>query len=330
MISKIIEPKILSLITTEKCTAACHNCCFQCSPRLKQRMSLEDMKFLIDEVIKDFPMILACVFTGGECTTLGTDLHQIINYAAINNLKCRIVTNGHWAVSESRALLFLKQLKDAGLHELNLSTGDEHQKWIPYDRIVYACQAAVKLEMFVSVNIESTPESKFTSVSMKSDDRISREIMLGKVVVKDSLWIDFDKEHLDRTLEMNDGPCINLFNTISVSPDGHLQACCGLTCKNSIYLDLGSYRKHSLRQLYIEQFDDLMKLWLYTHGPKKIYSFLCEKKGVANESYRYPHICSMCHHILENKENMDIIKANISSIIPSVMLKYQFINNLKT
>ena len=59
MISKIIEPKILSLITTEKCTAACHNCCFQCSPRLKQRMSL-------DEVIKDFPMILACVFTGGD------------------------------------------------------------------------------------------------------------------------------------------------------------------------------------------------------------------------------------------------------------------------
>lgn len=57
MIDKYVEPRTLLLITTEKCTAACRNCCFQCNSQLKQRMSLEEMKFLVDEVVKDFPMI---------------------------------------------------------------------------------------------------------------------------------------------------------------------------------------------------------------------------------------------------------------------------------
>lgn len=330
MIKKIIEPRVLSIITTEKCTANCHNCCFRCGPELSQRLSLKEMKFLVDEVIRDFPTIIACVFTGGECTTLGMDLLRIIRYASVRNLRCRIVSNGHWAVSELRALLFLEKLKNVGLHELNLSTGDEHQKYIPYDRIVYACQAAIKLGLFVAVNIESTPKSKFTSLTMKNDNRISNEIMTGKIVIQDSLWIEFNNKTIDsdKTRILNDGPCTNLFNTISVSPNGHLQACCGLTCKNNLYLDLGSFQRYSLKRLYEEQFDDLIKVWLYTHGPKKIYSFLCEKKGIPNESYQYPHICSLCHHVLENTKNMDIIKDNISYIIPSVMLKYQFINNI--
>lgn len=66
MICNVLEPKILSLITTDKCTAACRNCCFQCSPQLKQRMSLEQMKHWIDETVSDFPDVKSCVFTGGE------------------------------------------------------------------------------------------------------------------------------------------------------------------------------------------------------------------------------------------------------------------------
>ena len=117
MISKIIEPKILSLITTEKCTAACHNCCFQCSPRLKQRMSLEDMKFLIDEVIKDFPMILACVFTGGECTTLGTDLHQIINYAAM------LLKGDGIPINKEEGVKYIKMSADKGYKDAMITYG---------------------------------------------------------------------------------------------------------------------------------------------------------------------------------------------------------------
>lgn len=324
----IVNPQILSLITTDRCTATCNNCCFQCSPHNNQTMSLQDMINSIKESTQSFPSIISCVFTGGECTLLGKDLHEAIKYATSKNLKCRIVTNGHWAISKQCALSFLSQLKNEGLRELNLSTGDEHQQWIPYSRIVNACQAAVELNLFVAVNIESTPQSTFTSKAMINDCKLSRYITSGKIFVKDSLWIEFDKSpslcYQNKTF--NDGPCTNLFNTISISPDKHLQACCGLTCKNNRYLDLGDISLHSIQKLYREQFDDLLKLWLYTHGPKDIYSFLCKKKNIIDDSYHYPHICSLCHHILENKENMDLIRNDISSIIPSIILKYHFIN----
>lgn len=326
----ILEPKILSLITTDKCTAACHNCCFQCNPKRTKRISLEEMTFILDEVARDFPSVISCVFTGGECTILEDDLCRMIRYSKSKGMRNRIVSNGHWAVTETCALSYLSELKDAGLNELNLSTGDEHQKWVPYERIVYACKAAVKLGLFVAVNVEATPISRFSSLTMKKDKRLLKEIVSGKIIVKDSLWIEFDKtgSNIDDQNVLNDGPCTNLFNTISVSPDLHLQACCGLTCKNSHYLDLGNLRKHSLRRLYNEQFDDLMKLWLYTHGPKDIYTFLCKEKNEKDESHKYPHLCSLCHHILNNKENMEIVKDKIDSIIPSVMLKYQFINKI--
>lgn len=329
MINKIIEPKTLSLITTEQCTAACHNCCFQCSPHKRQRMSLKEMMFYIDEVIRDFPEVVACVFTGGECTTLGSDLIKILEYSQSNGFKNRIVTNGHWASNEVKALNYLKRLKDSGLKELNLSTGDEHQKWIPFDKIVYACKAAVKIGMFVAVNIESTPQSIFTSKNMMEDKRISNDIVNGKIVVKDSLWIEFSgATHNFKEKEvLNEGACVNLFNTISITPNGYLQACCGLTCKNNKYLTLGNIQNHSLRRLYEEQFDDLIKLWLYTHGPKKIYTFLCHEKGCEDSSFKYPHICSLCNHILKDDDNMNIIQSKISDILPSVLLKYQFINN---
>jgi hypothetical protein len=288
------------------------------------------MCFLVDEVKRDFPEVISLVLTGGECTILGKDLHTIINYATTKNLRSRIVSNGHWAVSESRALSYLSRLKDSGLCELNLSTGDEHQKWIPYNRIVYACQAAVKLGMFVAINIESTPHSIFTSKSMITDDLLSKDILAGKIIVKDSLWIEFDgTTYSDERALLNEGPCSNLFNTISVDPYGSLIACCGLTCKNNKYLNLGNIRKHSLRYLYEEQFDDLIKVWIYTHGPKKIHAFVCEKKGIPDESTRYPHICSLCHHVLHERENLQIIRDHINSILPSVILKYEFINSIK-
>lgn len=331
MLNKIIEPKNISLITTERCTASCYNCCFQCSPQKKRRMSLQTMITRIDEIVRDFPNVISCVFTGGECTTLGNDLIKILEYVQTKNLKSRIVTNGHWAITKAKALSYLKKLHNAGLNELNLSTGDEHQKWIPYDRIVYACQAANQLGIFVAVNIESTSSSLFTSKSMLEDVRVSQKIKNGEIIVKDSLWIDFHKDisqNSAKTEVLNDGPCTNLFNTISISPDDHLFACCGLTCKNNKYLDLGDIQKYSIRKLYIEQFDDLMKLWLYTHGPKKIYTFLCDEKNICDDSFKYPHICSLCHHILNCSENMDIIRAKITDILPSVMLKYQFITTI--
>lgn len=323
----IIEPEVLSFIATERCTAACHNCCFNCCPKKSKSLSLQEMKAIIKEVVKDFPNITTCVFTGGECTLLGKDLESIISFANSFGLTCRIVSNGHWAKSPNKAYDFLLNLKQVGLNELNLSTGDEHQKWVPYDNIVNAFLAADKLNISIAVNVESTSTSKYTSKNLINDIRLKGILNSNKHIVKDSMWIEFDKKYRNTECELNDGPCTNLFNTISITPDSHLVACCGLTCKNSKYLDLGSIKCKKIRSLYEEQFDDLIKLWLFTNGPKSIYSYLCKKKRIKNESYKFNHICSLCHKVLSDHDNMQIIRNDIRNILPSIMLKYHFITH---
>lgn len=326
----VIEPQVLSLITTDKCTAACSNCCFNCNPKRSRLLSLKRMKAIIGEAKAEFPCISTCVFTGGECTILGKSLEEAIFFANSLGLNCRIVSNGCWAETESEAYEYLYTLKHAGLKELNLSTGDEHQQWIPYNNIVNALISADKLGLSIAVNVESTTTSKFTSRVIIQDQRLKEVLNSNRFIIKDSLWIDFNKDYKNIGYELNDGPCTNLFNTVSVTPEAHIVACCGLTCKNNRYLDLGSIEGHTMRQLYEEQFDDLIKLWLFTHGPKSIYSYLCNKKKANNESYKYGHICSLCYKVFSDYDNMQIICNDINNILPSIMLKYCFItNNIK-
>ena len=318
-------PKAVSLIVTDKCTAACHNCCFKCNPKNNNTMTLVEIKNIIDQVVLDFPTVEACVFTGGECTLLDNDLKESIRYAHKLGLVCRIVTNGYWAKNLETAFNFLKILKSCGLDEINLSTGEQHQKWVPYDRISNACKVAIRLHLPIAINVESTPTSTFTSEDILKDAEILGAYQKGQVIIKDSLWIEFDKKNVEAE-ELNKGRCTYLFNTISVSPDMYLLACCGLTCQSSNYLKLGSLRKYSIKTLWQEQYDDFLKLWLYTCGPYEIYSFLCKKKNIEIQSNKYPHICSLCQHVLD-KDNMKIIKDNIMEIAPSVFLKYKLLTN---
>lgn len=41
---KIKQPKLLTLITTYKCTASCNNCCFNCNPNYGKMMTLSEMQ----------------------------------------------------------------------------------------------------------------------------------------------------------------------------------------------------------------------------------------------------------------------------------------------
>lgn len=324
-LSKInINPKSLAFVTTDKCTASCHNCCFKCNPKNNKRLKLEEILSIIDQVVEDFPSVESCVFTGGECTLLKGDLAIAIEHASKKKLSCRIVSNGFLATNEKVAHSFLAKLHNKGLSELNLSTGDEHQKWIPYKNIINACKAALKENILVAINVESTSNSHFTSQNLLEDPEIKEAIYKNKIILKDSLWIEFDKTNSSEQAYIPDKKgCSYLFNTISISPDMHLLACCGLTCQENKILDLGNLNKYPIKVLWNEQFDDLVKLWLFTDGPHEIHNYLCKKGGCDTRHEQYPHMCSMCLYISNDTKNMEIIKNNIHSILPSVLLKYK-------
>ncbi len=57
----------------------------------------------------------------------------------------RVVSNGFWATSYEAAIKKLAPLVNAGLTELNISTGDNHQVYVPFENVVNGLRAAYEL-----------------------------------------------------------------------------------------------------------------------------------------------------------------------------------------
>ncbi|WP_054719794.1 hypothetical protein [Lacticaseibacillus manihotivorans] len=73
-----VYPNILTIITTYHCTAACEECCFECSPKLKARLSFQQISEFLKESREALgSKVKGVVFTGGECFTLGDDLVRL-------------------------------------------------------------------------------------------------------------------------------------------------------------------------------------------------------------------------------------------------------------
>ena len=330
-----IPPTTISLLTTSKCTAACKDCCFACNPRNKDRLTLEEMKDYIEQSVEAYSSIKVLVLTGGECFTLGKDLDKIIKYGADKGLVVRVVTNGYWAKSFKKAYLKLEKLKKMGLKEFNISTGDAHQEFVSFDSVVYAIVAALKLNLIVVVNIETSPISNFNSETLKNDFRLKKYIDNKNLIIINGVWMPFTKstklELLDMKNKKNDlinkisyKKCKSLFNTMSVLPDNQMNACCGLTSKYNPFLNLGSLKTHLVKELYEHQFKDFLKIWLFTEGPQKILDFIYKIDPTQKIDTTGWHICQICAEIFRSEEKLKIIQKNYRKVFSKVILDYSF------
>lgn len=336
----VIPPSVLNFVTTNKCTSACYNCCFKCNPQNKDRLTLSDMKNYINQAISAYSSLKIVVFTGGECFTLGKSLEKIIEYSHSKGLAARVVTNAYWAATLEKAEMRLKPLVDAGLTEVNISTGDEHQKWVSLNNIVNAIIASLELGMSTAVNIETSESSNFNADIFRNDDRLKKYINLyegKKLFLLSSAWMPFTKStKREKSIKKNQSKkiilstkythCTSLFNTISINPVHQVYACCGLTSECIPYLRLGNAMNVPLPDLYEYQFKDFLKIWLYVEGPKKVLNFCLNKRTQYSVNVEDMHLCQACAELFNNEQNIEILQSNYKEVFSNIMLKYYFIN----
>lgn len=328
----IIKPSTISFLTTYKCTASCKNCCFKCNPSQTARLTLEQMKDYLDKSLFYYSdSIKVMVLTGGECFLLGDDLYSIINYAYSKGLIVRVVTNGFWASTIGNANKVIGRLKNAGLAEINFSTGDDHQEWVPYDNIVYGAIAYTEHDLTCVINVETHDESKFISQSFFDDIRLKDYLDIKKkkhIIIKNGVWIPFVKNSrikYDNIVLDNKEikGCSTLFNTIAINPYSNLLACCGLTCEYIPCFRLGNVDNHNIKELYERQFKDFIKIWLYTDGPVQILQYIYKKRGL--DYSLKGHMCDICSEIFKDPENMQYLYDNCNDIASSVLIKYNLL-----
>lgn len=329
----VIPPKTIAIATTYQCTAACKNCCFGCNPKIKVRLSLQEMKNYVDQAVEYYKdSLVVLVLTGGECFLLGNDLVEIVEYGASKGLIVRVVTNGYWAKTYQEAYDILLNLRNTGLKEINFSTGDEHQQWVDYENIVNGCMASMDLGLTCLINVESHDNCSFNGDRFRKDsrlidyfDKLKYENTLG---IERGIWIPFVYNDSNISYEKIGGlnenlcqkRCNSLFTTLAITPYSQLMACCGLTCEYIVPFRLGDLRCKTMKELYEIQFHDFLKIWLFAEGPYFVLRHIYDKRGIDKKITG--HTCYMCAEIFKDEENIRYIQDNYSEIMPTIMFKY--------
>lgn len=293
-------------------------------------MSRDDLLSIIQQVPTDFPRVRYVVLTGGEVTLLRDDLISAIRLLSSLGLGSRIVTNGHWGRTEESAIKWVRSFLAAGLCELNLSTGDEHQEWVPFASVATAAYQAVAHGVTTVLVIEGQDNARFSLDSATTNEHI--QMIYGDVELKQrfilmsNIWMPFHEggNGTSSLIEDKYEGCDNIFDNFVVNPHGHLMSCCGLTMEYIPELKVGNVHSDSMRSIYRNQYDDLLKLWIWLDGTRHIFDQLAERHGLKLLS---PHPCSICAQLYKTEgirsALSEMLQANEESIVFRAAIKAQ-------
>ncbi|MGL5706113.1 MAG: radical SAM protein [Tannerellaceae bacterium] len=323
-------PNTLTFIVTYNCTSSCPNCCFKCNPKRKEKLTTEEIISVIDFLSEHYNSLKTIVLTGGEPFTLEDDLVDIISYISSKNLNSRIVTNAFWANNYEIAYSQISKLKQAGLSEINFSTGDEHLKFTPYDNIVFATMASLDNNISVAINVESSDNKTFKSTKLYNDHRLSKYLdspdkyPLFKILNGTWVYLNTESNSTCPSTPLqtpHSEACTSMLGNICLSPNMEYLACCGFGNIYNKYLNIGHVNSQNITQIYNAQFDDIIKIWLYTEGPLKIAEWI-NKSSNNPISIQNKHSCEICNTILSDTNYITFLKQNIKHIYSNIVLKY--------
>ncbi len=289
----------------------------------------------IDDAAK-LPNLNLVVISGGEPFLLGRDLSELISACADHGKMTRIVTNGYWAVDEARARERLRPLLEAGLNEINFSTGDDHVEFVPLGRIMLGLDAALEFGLGVSLMIEQTANSNLTYASIQDAasewPRIKKALRTRKLHLAISPWMPFgDPDHFpeqpktrlvnSENLHERTG-CPSILSTIVVTPDEQVGICCGLPREYIPDLNVGNLRDSSLPDLVEQGLSDFIKIWLHVEGPEHILAWAAEKDPSIEWENIYAHQCDACRAMYQNPRLMNVVANHYQEKLLDVLQAY--------
>lgn len=322
-------PKTLSIMPTYTCTAECADCGTVSSPRDRTNLPLETLLAAIDQAREQG--FYNVVFTGGEPTLRWRDLLAAIAHAKARGFPTRIVTNAYWATSLERAFEFIDALLEAGLDEINYSTGDEHTRFVPLERVVLATVAAARRRLRCHVMIELRAESRVVREDLLEHPDILalRPEERQLVSADESPWMPLDPMAVERYPEgavVNGGNvglragCDSVLQTYVLEADGRIGACCGLGMRIIPELNVArSEGEDFLGRAVEEAENDFLKLWLRYKGPEKILAWAAEKDPSIDWENRYAHRCQACLRLYKDPRVGRVLREHYTEMVSDVL-----------
>jgi radical SAM family protein len=321
--------RTLSVMLTFACSAECRDCGTISSPRNRHNLAIADVLRGLDEAARlQFHNV---VFTGGEATLRWGELLIAIRHATALGLPTRLVTNAHWAKSLDDADARLGVLLEAGLKEINFSTGDEHVRFVPLDHVINAAVATVRQGLTAYIMVELRSEPLVTRKSILSHRLVEQLPLSLQALIKpsESPWMPLDpgrvasypegiaatKENLSNCLG-----CDSVLQTYVMQADGRIGACCGLGMRMIKELNVGRVEGSNFLEGAIRDAgDDFLKIWLRYKGPEKILAWAAKHDPEIKWEGMYGHRCQACIRLYRDARVRRVIARSGLEMMPEVI-----------
>jgi MoaA/NifB/PqqE/SkfB family radical SAM enzyme len=276
------------------------------------------------------------IFAGGEPTLLGEELLDALAYLDQQGIFTRIVTNAFWAETPASAKAMVNDLREAGLHEINISTDEFHLPFIPIKSVRNAWEAC-KRQGFESVIIAlasgpgSTfrPDDLFACLGeqlplMFSPDGRGRPLpapaddgTVYAVANNDVYRIGRGRRlplrHV-RSVELDElsSPCPWAIRSAAISPKGHLVACCGIEAEDNEVLDFGDTQEESIDSLIEKANSDEIVAAIASLGPLYLMRRALEIDATLKFRTNYAAICEICEDVVTNPAVVKALRGDSS------------------
>lgn len=321
--------KTLCVMLTYACPAACENCGTSSHPKDKNRLSLDVALSGIEQAkALHFGNV---VFTGGESTLRWKDLLVAIRHAKHLGFPTRLVTNAYWATTTRRASDGISELIDAGLDEINFSTGDQHVRFVPFERVIRATVTAVEQQLSVHIMIELTDAR-----TISKDDVLHHPLFQALpedqkrvVLITESPWMPLDPFQkasypanvaTDSSNLMRALGCDSVLQTYVLQADGRIGSCCGLGMRNVPELSVGIAQGQSFLADAVQAAEeDFLKIWLHYKGPEKILAWAAQYDPQIAWEAQYAHCCQACMRIYRDPRVQQVIRDHYHEVVPEVI-----------
>lgn len=325
-----LHPDTITILPTYRCNAACSQCCFESNPTVQGRLSREEIFDIIKRAKEDFSSLRLVVFSGGECTLLKKDLYDAISLCTSLGLLTRIVSNAGWGKTKRTADGVAEKLSASGLTELNISTGLDHQKYVPLASVLHAAESALDrgIKTLITIEKDSADSTCLNDITNSATVKRLSERSESIFTIMSNTWMPFnDDRWIDRgkqkaRLNRSRG-CEQLFHNLVFTPYKEVSACCGLTFEYIPELKIGTISKErALTEIYEQGLNDFLKIWIHLDGPEKIVTQIMGEGEHSDAVNSHVHICQSCVYMYQNPEIRDALRKSYSEHFQDVMTRF--------
>lgn len=293
---------------TNKCTAACEMCCYECSPQKDSHLTYEVVSDLIDQ-IEMIGGINDINITGGEPFLYYDELKQIISKATQEGFNVTCLTNSFWCDEYEYVIKRLKELKALGLKEIYTSMDVFHREYISPNKVANLLKASKEIGLACGLNIlcvKSRNQELFSILEELGDAIFNVKVSVFPLNVVGKQEELIQKNDVADEVSISQLKC--KFNRVLlINYDGDVYPCCSNYIKAIPCLKVGNIYEASIKDIV----HSVTKKFPFG---KIIMNGICNIAGVVKENNlmtlddTYIDGCQLCKDIFSKEHVTEELK----------------------